>query len=271
MNNNSSHCPRSIGDAEGLLGRPEGGRLMLSEPNTCSCRHKRWMSSCAMVEIGWQGKWRMVRVWGVCTHHRLDWCKRGSAPKSQLSLCQRQPGIPVGVFQWWCYRCRATTGWRRKWVSAELSTLYSHTDASLWVSHISWNHFLTTVQLTDFGHTGVCIWYIFTCATLYAGYWLYDQALKWYLLHGKPRGVTTGPPWPWNTQGSPGSFIWQALLSLQTQPQHPLLQEVLLDQPQPLPLNSDHIQSTPHKWSFHLTCIYSLPISQAGMGIPEDK
>ena len=111
----------------------------------------------------------------------------------------------------------------------------------------------------------------FSYATLYVGYWLYDQALNWYLLHGKPRGVTTGPPWPWNTQGSPGSFIWQALLSLQTQPQHPLLQEVLLDQPQPLPLNSDHIQSTPHKWSFHLTCIYSLPISQAGMGIPEDK
>ena len=37
----SFHAPRSIGDAEGLLGRPEGGRLMMSEPNVCSCRHKR--------------------------------------------------------------------------------------------------------------------------------------------------------------------------------------------------------------------------------------
>ena len=113
------------------------------------------------VETGWQGKWRMVRVQGVCTHHRMSCCKRWRAPTSQMSLCQRQPGIPEGVFQWWCYPHRPTTGRRREWVSAELATLYSHTDASLWVSHISWDHFLTTVQLTDFGHRGICIWYIF--------------------------------------------------------------------------------------------------------------
>ena len=90
-----------------------------------------------------------------------DWGKRGRAPTSQMSLYQRQPGILEGVFQWWCYPCRPTTGKRREWVSLELATLYPHTDASLWVSHISWDHFLTTVQLTDFGHRGICIWYIF--------------------------------------------------------------------------------------------------------------
>ena len=39
------HAPRSIDDAEGLLGRAEGGRLVVSEPNLCSCRHKRGVSS----------------------------------------------------------------------------------------------------------------------------------------------------------------------------------------------------------------------------------
>ena len=37
----SLYAPRSIGDAEGLLGRQEGGRLLMCEPNLCSCRHKR--------------------------------------------------------------------------------------------------------------------------------------------------------------------------------------------------------------------------------------
>ena len=37
----SLHDPRSIGDPEGLIGKPEGGRLKMSEPNVCSCRHKR--------------------------------------------------------------------------------------------------------------------------------------------------------------------------------------------------------------------------------------
>ena len=103
----------------------------------------------------------MVWVQGVCTHNRLGCCNRWRAPTSQMSLCQRQPGIPEGVFQWWCHPRRASTGRRREWVSAEVATLYSHTDASLWVSHISGDHFLTTVQLTNFGHRGICIWYIF--------------------------------------------------------------------------------------------------------------
>ena len=51
----------------------------------------------------------------------------------------------------------------------------------------------------------------FSCATLYARYWLYEQALKWYLLHGKTRGITTGLLAPLDTQGSPGAFIWEAL------------------------------------------------------------
>ena len=37
----SIHAPRSIGDPEGLLGRLEGGRLVMSEPYLCSCRPKR--------------------------------------------------------------------------------------------------------------------------------------------------------------------------------------------------------------------------------------
>ena len=41
MNNNSFNSPGSIGDAEGLIGRPEGGRLKMSKPNVCSCRYKR--------------------------------------------------------------------------------------------------------------------------------------------------------------------------------------------------------------------------------------
>ena len=35
------------------------------------------------------------------------------------------------------------------WVSAELSTLESHTGVSLWVLYISWDHFPTTVKLTE--------------------------------------------------------------------------------------------------------------------------
>ena len=45
----SLHAPRSIGDLEGLLGRLEGGRLVISEPKWCSCRLKRWVSSGAKV------------------------------------------------------------------------------------------------------------------------------------------------------------------------------------------------------------------------------
>ena len=39
--NNSSHFPRSMHDLERLIGKPEGGRLAMSEPNMCSFRHKR--------------------------------------------------------------------------------------------------------------------------------------------------------------------------------------------------------------------------------------
>ena len=37
----SLHAPKSTGDPEGLLGRPESGRFVMSESNLCSCRHKR--------------------------------------------------------------------------------------------------------------------------------------------------------------------------------------------------------------------------------------
>ena len=52
------------------------------------------------VQTGWQDKEKMVRVRGVCTHNSLGWCKGWRANTSQMSLCQRQPGIPEGVFQW---------------------------------------------------------------------------------------------------------------------------------------------------------------------------
>ena len=65
------------------------------------------------------------------------------------------------MFQLWCYPCRASTDRRREWISEELATLYSHTDVSLWVSYISWDHFPTTVKLTAFDHRGACIWFFF--------------------------------------------------------------------------------------------------------------
>ena len=40
INKKCLHAPRSIGDREGLLGRLEGRRLVMSEPNLCSCRLK---------------------------------------------------------------------------------------------------------------------------------------------------------------------------------------------------------------------------------------
>ena len=72
------------------------------------------------VETGQKAKWKMVRVGVVCTHNRLSCCKRQRAPTNQMSLCQRQPGIPEGVFQWWCCP-RKTTTRRREWVSAEMA------------------------------------------------------------------------------------------------------------------------------------------------------
>ena len=36
---------------------------------------------CQGCKTGWQGKGKMVRVRGVCTHNRLGWCKRWRAPK----------------------------------------------------------------------------------------------------------------------------------------------------------------------------------------------
>ena len=41
---------------------------------------------------------------------------------------------------------------------------------SISCSRIEEYNFLTTVQLTGFGHRGICILYIFSCATFYAGY-----------------------------------------------------------------------------------------------------
>ena len=45
MSNNSFHAPRFVGDAEGLIGNPEGRRLKMSEPIVRSWRHKRGVSS----------------------------------------------------------------------------------------------------------------------------------------------------------------------------------------------------------------------------------
>ena len=83
----SFHAPRSIGDAEGLLGRREGGRLVMSEP-TCVAADTR------------DGCHQVPRVENRVAGHRLNWGKRGRAPTTQMSLCQRQHGIPEGVFQW---------------------------------------------------------------------------------------------------------------------------------------------------------------------------
>ena len=67
----------------------------MSEPNLCSCRPKDECHQVSRVETGQRGKWRMVRVRGVCTHNRLDGGERGRARTSQMSLCQREPGTNV--------------------------------------------------------------------------------------------------------------------------------------------------------------------------------
>ena len=62
MSNNSFHAPRFVGDAEGLIGNPEGRRLKMSEPIVCSWRHKRGVSAGAKggkqgsrASEGWSG------------------------------------------------------------------------------------------------------------------------------------------------------------------------------------------------------------------------
>ena len=52
----SLHVPRSIGDAEGLLGRREGGRLVMSEPTCVAADTRDECYPVPKVEIGWQGK-----------------------------------------------------------------------------------------------------------------------------------------------------------------------------------------------------------------------
>ena len=60
INKKSLHGPRSIGNPEGLLGRLEGGRLVMTEPNLSSCRHKSvimcqgWKQGSRASE-GWSG------------------------------------------------------------------------------------------------------------------------------------------------------------------------------------------------------------------------
>ena len=52
----SHHAPRSIGDAEGLLCRPEGGKLAMSEPTCVAADTRDECYPVPKVEIGWQGK-----------------------------------------------------------------------------------------------------------------------------------------------------------------------------------------------------------------------
>ena len=94
----------------------------------------------------------------------------------------------------------ASTWRRREWVSAELATLYSYTDVSLWMWNISWDHFLTTVQLTDFGHRHICIWYIFP--VLYC-----MQDINSMTRHWSGTFCMESPEayhWASNTTGNPG-------------------------------------------------------------------
>ena len=211
MSNNSFHCPRSIGYAEGLIGKPECGRLKMSEPNVCSCRHKIWVLSGAKDGNRVAGQVKDDPGTGCLYSWQAGLGQKKEGTHKSDDHVSKITWNSWGEFQWWFYTCRASTWRRREWVTAELATLCFHTDVSFWVSYISWDHFPTTVKLTDFDHRGLYIWYFFSCATLYAGYWFYDQTLKWYLLHWKHRGITTGPPETLDTQGSPGAFIWEIL------------------------------------------------------------
>ena len=55
------------------------------------------------------------------------------------------------------------------WVSVDLAPLDFHTASSLWVSHVSWDHFLTTMLLTMF-LTEVPAFDIFSRTTQHEGY-----------------------------------------------------------------------------------------------------
>ena len=92
--------------------------------------------------------------------------KEGGHPQVIWACVKDNLEFLEGVFQWWCYPQRISTGRRREWISTELATLYSHTAASLWVLHILWDQFITTVQLTAFDHKGTYIWYFFLCCIL---------------------------------------------------------------------------------------------------------
>ena len=56
------------------------------------------------------GKGRTRWVGGAGTHSSWNFGSRQRAPTSQMNWCQRWPGTVEGVFQWWCCRCRPSTG-----------------------------------------------------------------------------------------------------------------------------------------------------------------
>ena len=202
MSNNSSHSPRSIGDAEGLIGRPEGGRLMLSESNVCNCRHKRWVSSGAKGgnRVAGQVKDGLGTGCLYSLHcglvQKSEGTQKSDEPVSKTTW-NSCGGVPMVMLPTYVnYRekegvgqCRTVYPLFPQWclplgVTYLLRSLSNHL-----ASHRFWSQrYLHLIY--------------FSCATLYAGYLLYDQALKRYLLHGKPRGITTGPPWPLDTQES---------------------------------------------------------------------
>lgn len=83
-------CSRSISDLEGLLGKLEGGRLVISELTCVAADSEMSAHQVPRLEKGQQRLsegWSRYRVY--CTHNRLDWGKKRRAHTNQMSLCQR--------------------------------------------------------------------------------------------------------------------------------------------------------------------------------------
>ena len=181
----SFYSPRSIGDFKGLVCMPVGGRLQILEGSVRICRHKRWVSDSDTV------RWVRHTVWWVSGTNdekggvgqvKDGWVGGGCLYSQQTGLEQKMEGThksdePVSNTTRNCWggdpmvMLPTYMSYRDQegWVSVDLAPLDFHTASSLWVSHVSWDHFLTTMLLTMF-LTEVPAFDIFSRTTQHEGY-----------------------------------------------------------------------------------------------------